>query len=111
MATIRCTVDEYHKFVGPRIRNVIQNLTRPRKRKLDGRCEGCGEKVSELDAAHLPGQSRIKIVTAVLSEFSAGDGSVRGDLAEIERRIVAAHTPVEAHFRMLCKTCHLKLPD
>jgi hypothetical protein len=111
MGLISCTVEEYHRFVGPRIRNVIQNLTRPRKRQLGYRCEACGKKVPELDAAHLPGRSRIKMINDVLSGFQDGNGLVKGDLSVIERAIITAHTPVETHFRMLCRKCHEELAD
>lgn len=106
MGSIRCTVKEYNRFVGPRIRNSIQNLTRPRKRQLRGVCELCHRRARELDAAHKTGKSRVQVIARVLREFQLDDGTVKGDLQVIESRILADHLPVDKTMLMLCRKCH-----
>ena len=32
MAEIECTIKEFHKFIGPRIRNMVQLMTKKRKK-------------------------------------------------------------------------------
>jgi hypothetical protein len=57
MAELICTIEEYHRFIGPRIRNVIQNMTKKRKLELNNICQECKQN-KELEAAHIKGNSR-----------------------------------------------------
>jgi predicted RNA-binding Zn-ribbon protein involved in translation (DUF1610 family) len=109
VATLECTVEEFHKFIGPKVRNDIQYLTKKRKRSLGYRCENCGKK-RELEAAHI-GASRKQIIERVLRKHrSVGSaGRISVDLAEVRNEISTAHVPIEKHVRMLCSDCHRKL--
>ncbi len=108
MATLDCTVEEFHKFIGPKVRNDIQYLTKKRKKSVGYRCERCGKK-RELHAAHI-GASRKKIIEQVLSRHAAGDDAsrIRVDLEEVRREILAAHRPFEKRIALLCEECHRK---
>ena len=109
MATLECTIEEFHKFIGPKVRNDIQYLTKKRKRNLGYHCENCGKK-GELEAAHI-GASRKQVIERVLQNHrSIGpSGRIRLDLTEVRNEILAAHVPIEKHVRMLCSDCHRKL--
>ena len=106
MAEIECTVSEFHKFIGPKIRNDIQYMTKRRKRELKYRCEECGRE-RELHAAHY-GSTRKKIIEKVLKRHLLDSGVIRGNLEEIRGEILAAHRPIESHMRFLCESCHRK---
>lgn len=104
MAFIKCTIQEYHHFIGPRIRNAINSLTRNARKDRDGVCEQCGNN-GELDSAHVHGKGRRDIIEKVLTQFMV-DELVVGDLEEIEQKILDEHLPINSVFIFLCKSCH-----
>lgn len=104
MAHIKCTIQEYHDFIGLRIRNAVQVLTKKTRSEKNGICEHCG-KTDTLESAHIHGKGRRTIVEAVLKEYE-NDGLIEGDLQEIEGKILDAHLPLEESFKFLCKACH-----
>jgi len=107
MAELTCTIEEFHKFVGPRIRNVIQTLTKKRKRELDFICQGCRRK-KELEAAHVRGSSRKVIIENILEKYVIDEKKkiVKVNLEKIEKEIVAGHKPIDKYFKFLCSECH-----
>jgi hypothetical protein len=105
MATFIGTEKEFIKFVGPLIRNLIQNKTRPHKKKAaKGVCEGCKE-TRELQAAHVHGNDRLQIIRAVLSAHNS-DGVVKCELELVVKKIISAHMPIGDFFKFLCESCH-----
>ena len=104
MALIICTIQEYHRFIGPLIRNKVNSLTRNIRKERDGICEFCGEK-SILESAHIHGKGRKTIIENVLIEYLK-DNFVQGNLLEIEEKILNAHLPLENTFKFICKPCH-----
>jgi len=68
MAKLICTYPEFHRFIGPRIRNSIQTLTKKRKKQFNHICQMCGEK-KELEAAHIHGKERKKVIEKILIVF------------------------------------------
>jgi len=106
MAVFEGTVQEFHHFIGPRIRNAINNLTRTYRKDLDGVCENCGEK-NELHSAHIHGSERRSIIKTVLSDFD-NNGIVKCNIGFVEKKILEAHQPVENHFKFLCQSCHIE---
>lgn len=105
MAEFRGTIQEFHHFVGPRIRNVVQTATAEARRRRGGICEECGGQ-AKLEAAHIHGRGRRTLVETVLLDYTDPSGLVCCDLDEAERRILDAHLPIEETFRFLCGTCH-----
>ena len=69
MAELICTVDEFHRFIGPSIRNKIQYMTKRKKQELKHVCQRCGKKKTELDSAYIRGMDRKKIINGVLSRY------------------------------------------
>ena len=104
MATIQCTVQEYHHFIGARIRNAIQYLTSKARKERDGICEHCGIK-GELDSAHIHGKGRRDIIEKILEDYIV-EGMVVGELEEMEYKILDQHQPINNIFKFLCKPCH-----
>jgi len=107
MATLICTITEYHKFIGPKIRNSIQALTKKRKKELKNICQDCGRE-RELEAAHRRGKERKKIIEKILYKYLDKDNHLRIDLEKIDKEILSAHKPIDKHFKFLCKSCHNK---
>jgi uncharacterized membrane-anchored protein len=107
MAELTCTIEEFHKFIGPRIRNVIQSLTKERKKELNYICQGCNQR-KELEAAHVKGSDRKVIIEKVLEKYIIDEENkvVRVYLAKIEEEIVASHKPVDNYIKFLCSKCH-----
>jgi uncharacterized membrane-anchored protein len=107
MAKLTCTIEEFHKFIGPRIRNVIQSLTKKRKKELNYICQGCNQR-KELEAAHVKGSDRKVIIEKVLEKYIIDEENkvVRVYLAKIEEEIVASHKPVDNYIKFLCSKCH-----
>ncbi len=108
MAEIVCSFQEFIDFIGPRIRNNIANMTRPFKRNLGSKCQKCGEKKKELDAAHKHGNSRREIIARVLNNYeTTNDGVYKiDDIARVLAEINNAHIPIEDCFLFLCRPCH-----
>ena len=107
MAKFEGTTQEYHDFIGPRIRNKINSLTRSNKKEQNGKCQHCG-KDAELQSAHKHGYERRKIIEKVLGAYQINDGVVSCDLGETENKILEAHLPIEDTFLFLCPACHHK---
>ena len=107
MAEITCTKEEFYKFIGPRIRNAIQYLTKRRKKELGYICQNCNQK-RELEAAHIKGSDRKSIIENELKRhiIDESKGIVKVDLEEFEKKIVAAHKPIDKYFKFLCAKCH-----
>lgn len=104
---LTCTIEEFHKFIGPRIRNVIQTLTKKRKKELNYICQGCNQR-KELEAAHIKGSDRKAIIEKILRKYIIDKENeiVRVYLDKIEDEIVASHQPVDKYFKFLCSKCH-----
>jgi hypothetical protein len=97
MAKLTCTIKEYHKFIGPRIKNMIQAMTKKRK----------------MEAAHKKGKNRREIIEQVLKKYlkNPKKGIVQIDLEEIDRKIKHLHKPLDKYLIFLCAKCHKKYDD
>ncbi|MCB0878817.1 MAG: hypothetical protein KDC46_07535 [Thermoleophilia bacterium] len=103
--TFTGTYAEFHRFIGPYLRNVVQNLTRSAKLNA-GTCQHC-ENDGQLDAAHVQGRDRPALARMIVGP--AGDDEiVTVDLAEFDRQFKEAHVPLEKSILFLCKPCHAK---
>ena len=105
MAELTCTIREFHKFIGPCIRNRIQLLTKKRKRELNHICQACGQE-KELEAAHVNGKNRKLIIDSVLDRYRIDGDTVKVDLLKVEEEIMSAHRPIDEYFKFLCSKCH-----
>jgi hypothetical protein len=105
MAKFIGSSQEFHHFIGPKLRNAINNITRKHRSKRNGICDECG-KQAELHSAHLHGRDRRTIIEAILRDYSDNKHTISCDLEEIEGLILQAHLPIEGTFRFLCPACH-----
>ena len=67
MASFVGTKVEFKRYVGPMLRNLVQQLTRKHKLKV-GRCEHCGT-TEMLEAAHVHGKDRGTIIDKILNNY------------------------------------------
>ena len=109
MAFFEGTIQEFHHFVGPRIRNQINTKTKKVRNSKNGICEHCSNK-RELESAHIHGKGRRTIIEDVLSSHLVG-GLVKIELSEIENEIIDKHNPIDQTFKFLCKSCHTKYDE
>ena len=104
MASFIGTLREFNRYIGPQVRGVVQQITRPYKQDI-GRCEFCGDKPSQLDAAHIHGHERTKMIEDIVSEFTHNE-IITIDLGFFEREFKKRHYPIEEVIKVLCKSCH-----
>lgn len=98
------TEEEYHRQIGPRIRNKVQSMTKSYRR---GACQHCGVSGETIEAAHVHGKERKQIIHEVIEKNWNGKEYIL-NLEIVEDEIVAAHKPIEEAFLFLCSKCHRK---
>lgn len=102
MATFEGTAQELKRYIGPHLRNIVQQLTKKQKATV-GACEHCGSS-ENLEAAHVRGKGRTDIINLLLK---TGDrDAVRVDLKGFETAFKAEHEPLEKAILILCRDCH-----
>jgi protein-arginine kinase activator protein McsA len=105
MASFIGTIDEFIKYVNPRAKNVVNSITKNYK-KEKGKCEHCGTTQETLEAAHLTGRERPKIIEEILSNFKNGE-VITVDLEVFENLFLEAHKPLNEIILVLCHSCHI----
>ena len=105
MAKFFGSVQEFHHFIGPKLRYEINKSTRNRRKQRAGICELCGKR-AELQSAHVRGRERRTIIEEVLSQHIDCRGNIAGLLEEIESQILLAYLPIKDTFKFLCQPCH-----
>lgn len=105
MAVFEGTEPEFNRYIGPRVRNLVQLMTKSAKRAAGGACSHCGRTDVELEAAHVHGRERTTIIHELLEHYRVGE-THRVDLESFERELRAAHEPIEKSFLFLCSDCH-----
>jgi hypothetical protein len=96
------TRQEFRRFIGPFLRNLVQQITKAH-RKAVAACEHCGSGTN-LEAAHIKGRNRSHLIELLLS--GQGDEVVSVDLVDFEKNFKQEHKPVERSILILCKNCH-----
>jgi len=104
MASFIGTIDEFIKYINPRAKNVVNAITKNYK-KEKGRCEHCGSKAKTLEAAHVTGKERPKIIEEILDYFRNGE-VITVDLEVFENLFLEAHEPISEIILVLCRSCH-----
>jgi len=107
-AKLRCTFSEFHKFIGPRIKNSINLLTKKSRTRLNNICPKCKKRNVIIESAHIKGKERKKIVEKILKKYLKNKDKdiVEIELKEVEREILEAHKPMNKYFKFLCRKCH-----
>lgn len=111
MASFIGTPQEFRRYIGPRLRNLVNQISRNHKKEIS-ECEHCGSS-ERLEAAHIKGRGRKKLIDLVLEKFTNAD-IVTIDLEIFEEKFIAEHEPIQKTILILCRDCHVKydsLPD
>lgn len=109
MAKFSGTIRDFEKFVGPRLRNIVQTSISRKYKKNIAKCQYNDCNNSEnLEAAHIHGNDRKTIIKKSLGKNIVGDEIVDLDLILFEKKFVELHYPLEKSFLILCKECHRK---
>lgn len=107
MAKFIGSLKEFHDYIGPRIRNVVNGITRKHRLEKGGICEFCG-KSAELQSAHVHGKDRRSIIESVLKPLTNSNGEIACDIGNVEEKIICAHMPIEDTFKFICHPCHVE---
>src|SRR5450432_3628621 len=99
MAQFEGTIEEFMRFIGPHARIMVWNITQKHRKRL-GKCEECSSTV-KLEAAHVKGKERPKIISYILSNFIEND-IIKVNLQEFEDLFIKAHNPIEKTIKILC---------
>jgi hypothetical protein len=103
MASFIGTKKEFRRYIGPRLRNLVQQITKNHRLTIAS-CGHCGAP-EQLEAAHVRGRNRNQIIDLVLERFTHNE-IVTIDLGEFETSFKAEHDPLENSILILCRTCH-----
>lgn len=103
MASFVGTNAEFRRFIGPRLRNLIQQITKKHKIAVSA-CEHCAS-VNNLESAHVHGRGRNEIIDLVLKDYTF-EGVVTVDIGKFEQQFIEEHHPFEKSFLILCNRCH-----
>lgn len=105
MASFIGTRKEFKRYIGPRLRNLVNILTKNHRVGI-ANCNHCGAK-ERLESAHVRGRERNQIIDALLEGFTHNE-IITIDLEILERKFVAEHDPIEKTILILCRDCHVK---
>lgn len=103
MASFEGTIEEFRRYVGPRLRNLVQQISRKHKNEV-GACEHCGA-TKNLESAHVNGRDRNQIIDSILDDFTINN-IITVDLSQFEDLFKTEHKPIEKSILILCKSCH-----
>lgn len=109
MASFVGTIEEFIRYINPRAKNVVNSITRKHKQEI-GRCEHCFTSSEILEAAHVTGKERPKIIEDILSQFKNGE-IITVDLEVFENLFLEAHDPIDEAVLVLCRSCHRKYDE
>lgn len=105
MASFVGTNKEFRRYLGPRLRNLVQQFTKNHKAEISA-CEHCGSK-ENLESAHVHGRDRNEIIDLILSEYTH-NGIVTVDIEKFEEQFKEEHQPLGKSILILCRRCHKK---
>ncbi len=103
MASFVGTNDEFRRYIGPRLRNLVQQFTRRHRREVAA-CEYCGE-TNNLESAHIKGRDRNRIIDLIIEKYTV-NGIITIDLSVLEAKFKEEHEPIEKSILILCHDCH-----
>jgi len=103
MASFVGTKKEFKRYVGPMLRNLVQQLTKKHKQEV-GSCQHCGA-IESLEAAHVHGKDRGALIDKILDKYINND-IVTIDLAKFEEHFRDEHKLIDETIIILCKKCH-----
>ena len=105
MSVFTGTNQEFKRYIGPCLRNLVQTITKKHKATVAA-CEHCGVG-EDLESAHIQGRDRNQIIDLLLAATSS-EHVVTVDLKQFETHFRREHDPVEKAILILCRKCHAK---
>jgi hypothetical protein len=113
MARFEGSIQEFHHYIGPRIRNIINTFAKKERMARKGVCEGlegrnCGKTDQTLESAHIHGRGRRNIIEDILLQRYFKEDIVQCDLKSIEKEILEEHGTIADAFKFLCHQCHVE---
>lgn len=105
MASFVGTKEEFKRYIGPMLRNLVQQLTRKHKMEV-GQCEHC-QTTENLESAHVHGKDRGALIDKILTKYTT-NSVVTIDLGDFEQHFRNEHHEIDETILILCKTCHSK---
>lgn len=106
MASFIGTNKELRRYIGPRLRNLVQQITKNLRTGVAA-CEHCGNS-ENLESAHVRGRDRNEIIDLVASEYTTNEIVTIDHLGVFEEKFKAEHEPIEKSILILCRPCHRK---
>ncbi len=103
MAIFVGTNKEFRRYVGPRLRNQVQQLAKAYKAETAA-CQQCGS-TNALESAHVKGRDRNQIIDQILADNSSKN-VVTVMLDWFEEKFREAHDPIDETILILCRSCH-----
>jgi hypothetical protein len=85
MAEFAGKIEEFMRFIGPHARIVVWNMTEKHRKQI-AKCEECSS-TNRLEAAHVKGRERPKIISDILSNFLE-DGIIKVNLLSVRGRTI-----------------------
>jgi hypothetical protein len=105
MASFVGTTEEFKRYIGPMLRNLVQQLTKKHKLEV-GKCQHCSSS-EMLEAAHVHGKDRGTIIDKILNNYTSNE-IVTIDLANFEQHFRNEHKIIDVTIIILCRSCHSK---
>lgn len=105
MAYFIGTEKDFKRYIGPILRNLVQQITRDYRRQI-GKCQSCGT-THDLEAAHVHGRDRNTIISTLLETYKSGNEYIV-NISEFEKQFKERHARVEEAILILCKKCHFE---
>lgn len=106
MASFIGTNKEFRRYIGPRLRNLVQQITKKHKAEIAA-CEHCGND-ENLESAHVRGRDRNNIIDLIANEYTNNKIITVNDLEIFEEKFKNEHQPIEKSILILCHQCHRK---
>jgi len=107
MARFTGEVGDFNKFIGPRLRNVVNLITREYRKSI-GKCEVCSS-TENLESAHINGKERKTLMLNAYDKYLYSKEELLDvDLNQFELDFRKLHFPLEESFKVLCRECHRK---
>jgi hypothetical protein len=103
MAVFVGTIKEFKKYLGARVRNIVNAETRDYRQDI-GKCEHCSS-TDSLESAHISGRGRLMIIEEILKDHTY-DSQVNINLEQFEVSLRDKHYPLNESIKVLCRKCH-----
>lgn len=105
-ATFSGSLEDFKKYLNAFLKNEVNRIAKPARKRCKGICEYCGGKAT-LQSAHKTGEERPLIIEKILNtHFKKGANYYEVNIEDFAKFFEAAHQPVPDHIFFLCIPCH-----